>query len=227
MSTFRAPLWGDDGAYNLAKVGVEGSSPVTLAIAVHTKRRLREEQKIVWTKAEVTRRDLFFGFLEIGLLGFGGVAAIARHVIVEKRRWMDDEDYGALLAVGQVLPGGNTINASVMLGDRFQGVSGALAALAGLIAMPIAILIGFAILYDRFSGQRLVHAAMLGAGAAAAGLILGTGLKMMRRLQIRPLTYAIAGSVFLAIGVLRLPLIGSILVIAPLSIGLALLGGER
>jgi chromate transporter len=140
---------------------------------------------------------------------------------------MVDEDYAALLAVSQILPGGNTLNACVMIGDRFRRIPGAVAALTGLMAMPIAILISLAWLYDRFAGIPLVRAAMLGAGAAAAGLVAGTGLKMARGLQIRPVTFAIAAAVLLAIGVLRLSLIGSVLVLAPLSVGLALLSRPR
>ena len=74
----------------------------------------------------VSKQELFFGFLKIGLLGFGGIAPWARHVIVEEKRWVTDKEFAAILGIGQILPGPNTMNASVMIGDRFQGVTGAL-----------------------------------------------------------------------------------------------------
>src|ERR1700755_2742534 len=62
---------------------------------------------------EVSKAELFFGFLKIGMLGFGGIAPWARHVIVEERRWLTEKEFAAILGVGQILPGPNTMNASV------------------------------------------------------------------------------------------------------------------
>src|SRR5688572_21162389 len=73
-----------------------------------------------------SRSDLFTGYLKIGLFGFGGVAAWARRVIVEERRWMSERDYAEILGLGQVLPGPNVGNAAVMIGRRFHGLAGAL-----------------------------------------------------------------------------------------------------
>jgi chromate transport protein ChrA len=47
----------------------------------------------------VARRSLFLAFLEIGLYGFGGVAAWSRWIIVEKRGWLDEAEYAELLSV--------------------------------------------------------------------------------------------------------------------------------
>src|ERR1700742_1414752 len=79
----------------------------------------------------VSKQELFLGFLKIGLLGFGGIAPWARHVIVEEKRWVTDKEFAAILGIGQILPGPNTMNAAVMLGDRFQGIPGVLLCLAG------------------------------------------------------------------------------------------------
>ena len=129
--------------------------------------------------------ELAVGFLEIGLFGFGGVAPIARHVIVEKRRWLDDRDYAAVLGVGQILPGANTVNAAVLIGDRFRGIAGAFVAVTALLVMPVAILVAVIPIYDRFAALPDVRAAMLGLAATAAGLVVGTSLKLARRHQAR------------------------------------------
>ena len=94
--------------------------------------------------------ELFMGFAEMGLCGFGGVATIARHVIVDKRRWMSEHDYATLLGMGQILPGGNIINMTVMLGDRFQGPLGSIVALSGLMIMPLVILLSL-FAHERFA----------------------------------------------------------------------------
>src|SRR4051812_1525982 len=131
----------------------------------------------------VSRTDLVLGFLKIGLLGFGGVASVARHVIVDDRRWLIEREYAAVLGLGQVLPGPNVVNAAAMVGDRFHGVPGCVLAVTVLMAIPLAILIGLAELYAQFAAAPAVQAAVSGAAAAAAGLVIGTALKMARRLK--------------------------------------------
>ena len=170
----------------------------------------------------VSLGELFRGFLKIGLLGFGGVAAVARHVIVEDRAWLSELEYASLLGIGQILPGANVVNTSVMIGDRFQGWAGALVCLGGLLAMPLAVLCLLAMLYDRFARLPDVQALMTGLAAAAAGLVLGTACKMARRLKPTRLAMLFGLSALLAVGILRLPLLWSVAVLAPLSIGAVL-----
>ena len=166
----------------------------------------------------VSRSALFFGFLKIGLMGFGGVAPVARHIIVEERRWLSERDYAALLGVGQALPGANTVNAALMIGDRFQGPAGALLCVLGLMALPLVILIGVATLYESFAANPYVEAGMSGAAAAAAGLIVGTGLKLMRALSLSFLTLAFAGAAFAAIAVFGFSLLPVLAILIPASI---------
>ena len=171
----------------------------------------------------VGRMELFLAFLKIGLLGFGGVAPWARRVIVEERAWLSEEEYASLLGVGQILPGPNTLNLAVMVGDRFQGAVGSLIAVAALMTMPLAILMAVASLYERFAALPEVASAMSGTAAAAAGLVIGTALKMTRRLRPTRIAILFGLVAFLAIGVLRFPLIAVVVVMAPLSIAAAVL----
>ena len=171
----------------------------------------------------VSLKDLFFAFLKIGLLGFGGVAVMAHHVIVEDRSWFSEEDYAALFSVNQVLPGGNIINVAAMIGDRFQGVLGACVATAGLMLMPLAILMSLATLYDHFSQVPAVQAAIGGSAAAAAGLIIGMAVKMMRRIEFSASAVLFLLLAFCSVGLMRWSLIATVVVLAPLSIGAAFL----
>lgn len=173
--------------------------------------------------AVVTRGALFLGFLKIGMLGFGGIAPWARHVIVEERRWVTEREFAAILGVGQVLPGPNTMNAAVIIGDRFQGVAGVLLCLAGQMAVPLVLVTALAALYDRFSAIPEVSAALGGAAAGAAGLVMGTALKMARKIRPAPLPLAIAASAFAAIGLAGWPLVPVVAALVPLAIAVAAL----
>ena len=169
----------------------------------------------------VTHAALFSAFLKMGLLGFGGVAPWVRQVIVEERRWMDDGEFAALLGLSQVLPGANTLNTAVLVGDRFRGISGAAAAVFGLIAMPLAIAVAIVELYGAVSHNIYIAAAISCAGAGAAGLVIGTGVKIARNLKLSPRIILVTLATFIAIGILRLPLVWVILCMVPLSIAAA------
>jgi chromate transporter len=162
----------------------------------------------------VSKRELFVGFLKIGLLGFGGIAPWARHVIIEERRWLTEKEFAAILGIGQILPGPNTMNAAVMIGDRFQGVTGVLLCLVGQMAMPLVIVTTLAAVYQHFSVVPEVTAAVVG----AAGLVLGTALKMARKIKLTPLALLVGAMAFTAIAILGWPLVPVVAMLVPLGV---------
>ena len=163
------------------------------------------------------RIDLFFGFLKLGAIGFGGVGPLTRRIVVEERRWLDESEFAALLGLCQALPGANTCNFALMLGDRFLGPSGGLAALAGLLAAPLAFLLVVASFFAAFAHNPDVRAALAGAAAAAAGLALGTAVRMLQNLPRAPLLWGVAAAAFGAVALARLPLLLVLGVLAPAS----------
>lgn len=168
-----------------------------------------------------TKRDLFLGFVKIGMFGFGGVAAYARHVIVEQRGWLTDGDYLDVLGVGQALPGPNTMNAAILIGHRFHGAAGAALGVAGQLLIPLAVVVGFSELYDRFAAHADVAAALGGVAAAAAGLVIGTAGKLARRTEWSASGAGVAVAAFVAVGVLQWPLVPVVLTLGPLGVLLA------
>jgi chromate transporter len=166
----------------------------------------------------VTRLDLFSGFFLVGMIGFGGIAAAMHHVIVERRRWLDDQQYASVLGLGQVLPGANLVNMATIVGDRFQGFQGAVLSLAGLIFMPIVILIGLATVYDQFATNPDVIAATKAAAAGAVGLMFGTAYKIGKTVVNTRWALLFAFLSFVSIGILRLPLVGTLLVLGPIAV---------
>lgn len=175
----------------------------------------------------IPRWDLYSGFVLVGLFGFGGIGAAIYHVIVERRRWLTPEEYAALLGLGQVLPGASLINITAILGDRNHGPAGALLALGGLLTFPLFILISIASAYDAYSHLPDVQAATKAAAAAAVGLMFGTGIKLGKVILKSPVSLLIALSSFVAIGLFRLPLVSSILVLCPVAVGLVYWSSRR
>jgi chromate transporter len=154
--------------------------------------------------------DLFMSFTWLALQGFGGVLAIAQRVLCEDKRWLTKEDFLELLAIGQVLPGPNVCNIALMVGDRFFGWRGAFAALGGMMAVPLLIVMSLAVLYVEFAANPLVAGALRGMGAVAAGLIVGTALKLAPALRRNPMGVAICVAfgvaTFVLVALLRYPL---------------------
>jgi chromate transporter len=139
-------------------------------------------------------------------------------MLVERRRWLSADAFTEMLGLCQFLPGGNIINLSVAVGLEFRGVAGALSALLGLIAGPTAVVVGLGVVYDRFQDDPYLQHVFAGLAAAAAGLLVATALKMLAPLWRKPLPMAVVVLVFLAIAVLRTPLLPTMAVLAPLSI---------
>ncbi len=154
--------------------------------------------------------DLFVSFTVLALQGFGGVLAVAQRELVERKRWMTNEEFVEEWSVAQIMPGPNIINLSIMLGSRYFGLRGALAAVLGMLTAPMLVVLLIALLYARFADHAGVAGALRGMGAVAAGLIIAVGLKLFPALRNNALglgTCIVFGLLcFVAIAVLRWPL---------------------
>ena len=155
--------------------------------------------------------DLFVSFTLVALHGFGGVLAVVQRELVEKKRWMTREEFIEDWAVAQIMPGPNVVNLSLMIGGRYFGLKGAMAALAGMLTVPLILVLLLALVYAQFADHPGVAGALRGMGAVAAGLIAATGLKLSGALlkNVLGLRLCIAFGVacFVAIALLRWPLI--------------------
>jgi chromate transporter len=160
-----------------------------------------------------TTAQLFMGFLWLGMIGFGGVVPLARRMIVEKNKWLTGAEFTELLGLCQFLPGGNIINLSVAIGLHFRGLPGAFASIIGLVAMPTIVVVCLGMVYDRFQSDPHVQHMFLGLAAAAAGLLISMAVKVAWPLRKDAIGLIIATLCFVAIAVLRLPLLPTMVVL--------------
>ena len=154
--------------------------------------------------------DLFIAFTVLALQGFGGVLAVAQRELVERRGWLTREEFVDAYSVAQLLPGPNVVNLSLMLGDRFFGWRGALAAVGGMLFAPLVLVLVLAASYNQLATFPAVAGALRGMGAVAAGLILAMALKMLGTLRKNPMgpwLCALLGlTTLIAVTVFRVPL---------------------
>lgn len=158
-----------------------------------------------------SKTDLFLSFTWLALQGFGGVLAVVQRELVEKKRWMTREQFVEDWAIAQIMPGPNVVNLSMMIGGRYFGLPGALAALAGMLAAPLVVVLLLAVLYGSVADQPMAQNALRGMGAVAAGLITATGIKLIAALDKNAMGMAVciglAVLTFIAIALLRWPLL--------------------
>jgi chromate transporter len=168
-----------------------------------------------------SRRELFLRFLIVGMQGFGGVLPFARRMLVEQHRWLSEREFIEVLSLSQFLPGPNIVNVSIIVGSRFRGPSGSVAAVLGLMLMPFLIVLALAALYAQFAAIDAVRGATNGVSAAATGLVIATAIKMAQPLKGVAWQIAMGVLTFVAIGLLRVPLLWALAMLAPMSIAIA------
>ena len=139
--------------------------------------------------------DVFFSFSRLATQGFGGVLAYMEHELVERKKWFTREEFLGEWAVARTMPGPAALNLSIMVGARYFGLRGALAAVGGMFMFPTILIILLAIGYAKFGEHPQVVGALHGMGAVAAALFIATGLKLLTALKTHPLGLKMCGAI--------------------------------
>jgi chromate transporter len=174
------------------------------------------------TPPRVSLFALYRVFFVLGLSSFGGgVSAWMHREVVQVRGWMSDAEFISGFALAQILPGVNSANLAVYLGQHLRGATGAAAALIGMLTGPFVVVILAAVAYHRLVGLPGFAAATAGVAAVAVGMLLRLGLTLAYRVPRRLAAYAAMLATFVAVGVLNWPLVPVVAVVAPVSIAFA------
>jgi chromate transporter len=157
-------------------------------------------------------------FNHIALASFGGgLSAWSRRMVVEEQRWMNEEEFLSAMTVCRVLPGANQVNLAVFVGTKLRGAIGAIAAVVGLTALPVFIVLAMGALYIAHRDSPTVQAILRGMTAAAVALSLSMAYRTGRACLRSPAAWALFAAALLAAAVLRIPLLLLLAVLAPLA----------
>jgi chromate transporter len=178
----------------------------------------RSGSKECASPARIAPLDLFIEFTRLTLHSFGGALFWSRRMLVERRRWLTEQEFVELLALAQLLPGANGLNLAGLVGYRFAGLKGALAAMTGFIGAPVLVILAIGALYQHYGAIAPVRDALTGMSSVAVGLLIATAAKMVFVLQRRWLPWTFAVLTFVAVGTLRWPLLAVVAALAPLAI---------
>jgi len=165
---------------------------------------------------------LYRVFFWIGVFSFGGgLTPWMYRDVVEVRAWMARDEFLSGVAVAQVLPGVNSTNLAIFIGQRLRGVPGATTALVAMLTAPFGFVLAAALIYDRLLSIPLVAVALVGIAAAATGMLLRMGL-VSAQAGLRGVPSALVMmATFVCVGVLKWPVLPVLSVIVPLSIASA------
>jgi chromate transporter len=169
-------------------------------------------------KPRVSRFELFVTFSRISLSSFGGAIFWARRQLIEKQRWLTEREFVEVFTLGQLLPGPNVLNLTVMVGYRFAGWTGAAAAVAGFLGWPCLVVIGMGVLYQHYGALPQVQQALTGMSSVAAGLLLATVIKLATVLPRRWQSWLFGALAFVGVGVMRWPLLWIMGALAPWAV---------
>ena len=124
---------------------------------------------------QVRYRDLFLTFFKIGLFTFGGGYAMIPLIhteLVEKRKWIEDQEIVDVLALAQTVPGAVAINAATLIGKRLVGNRGGLVATFGVVLPSFLVITIIAAFFSHFQDEPVVKAAFQGIRPAVAALMV-------------------------------------------------------
>lgn len=162
--------------------------------------------------------ELFIGMLQVALSAFGGgLSAWSQRIVVEQRRWMTNEQFLTGLTVARLFPGPNQINMAVYIGTSFRGLPGACVALAGMLLVPFTLLMALGVAYFHLHELPAIDRLLAGVVAAAAGMALSMGFRILDQYRNDRVALTLAGAVFLAMEVMHWRLIPVVLISAPLA----------
>ncbi len=165
---------------------------------------------------------LFVGFMRIGMMSFGGgLAAWTRREVVQNRGWLDEQQFLSGYALSQLVPGATNVNLAVFIGTQMRGVAGALACFAGLVTLPVVIVLIAGTLYLHHHGGVWFSIALSGMGAVALGMNLGLGVRLALTNIRRVAPGCVTLAVTVGIGVLGYPLPYVLAVMMPISLLIA------
>ena len=130
--------------------------------------------------------SLFLTMMKIGLFTFGGgyaMIALIENEFVEKKKWLDKDEFLDVAAIAESTPGPIAINAATYIGYKNSGIIGSMIATLGICIPSFVIIYAISLFFDDFLSFTLVAYAFKGIQICVVYLILTAGLKMLKQIK--------------------------------------------
>ena len=150
---------------------------------------------------------LFFTFFKIGLFTFGGgyaMIALLEEEFIQRRRWLDKDEFLDMTAIAESTPGPVAINSATYLGYKLAGVPGAAAATVAVWLPSFLIIYAISLFFEQFTQLTVIANAFKGIQVCVIYLIFSAGVRMLQALDRSLFSSGVLLSVFLAMTSLSL-----------------------
>ena len=130
--------------------------------------------------------SLFLTMMKIGLFTFGGgyaMIALIENEFVEKKKWIEKDEFLDIAAIAESTPGPIAINAATYIGYKNSGIIGSIIATLGICIPSFVIIYAISLFFDDFLSFTLVAYAFKGIQICVVYLILTAGLKMLKQMK--------------------------------------------
>ncbi|WP_159074827.1 chromate transporter [Polynucleobacter difficilis] len=171
------------------------------------------------TKPNAPLADLFLQFLIVGAVSFGGgIIAYERILLVEKRKWLNADQFMAYLAISQTMPGLNSVNLAILTGDYLRGIKGSIIALLGLVLPGSAIILLLGLVYTALTDHAITVLLLTGIAAGATGLLAAVTYRIGDAHWKKPISLILIAATFVLMSIVKLPLLEVLAIMAPISL---------
>lgn len=170
-------------------------------------------------KNSLTLFSLFKKFLYIGAISFGGgIIAYMRQLIVKEEGWLTEDEFMVILSIGQTMPGLNSVNVSILLGDKLFGSKGSVVACLGLCIPGTLLVLILGSFYVSSGVHPLINKALTGITAGATALLAYVTWDLGKRNFESPKSLFIVALTFFLMSVLKIQLYYVILLVVPIAL---------
>jgi chromate transporter len=168
---------------------------------------------------KIALHQIFWKFLIVGAISFGGgIVAYLKELLVTRDRWVDDDEFIVMLSISQTMPGLNSVNIAILMGDRLRGSIGAWVAAFGLLLPGALMVLAIGYLYGSNSDHPAANHVLGGVAAAAAALLSTVTWNLGKRTFQKRKPLALLVLTFTLMSIVKWPLYVVLAIVLPLAL---------
>ena len=168
---------------------------------------------------KISLNQIFWQFFVVGAISFGGgIVAYLKELLVTRYRWVDNDEFIVMLSISQTMPGLNSVNIAILMGDRLRGALGAWVATLGLLLPGAVIVLSIGLLYDLNREHPMANHVLGGVAAAAAALLATVTWNLGERTFKKRKSLALLVLTFVLMSIVKWPLYMVLAIVLPLAL---------
>lgn len=169
--------------------------------------------------SRISLHQIFWQFFVVGGISFGGgIVAYLKELLVNRYKWISNDEFIVMLSISQTMPGLNSVNIAILMGDRLRGALGAWVAAVGLLLPGGVVVLSIGLLYGINSEHPMANHVLGGVAAAAAALLTTVTLNLGENTFKKRKSLALLVLTFVLMSIVKWPLYLVLGIVLPLAL---------